>query len=387
MDMGTASSFPSAVWPEGQVYLRPIVLTLYLSACCLMTYFVTNRAGGDVSLKSLSLAKLLVIALLVDSFLFVFTSAIIIFGVGTSYTDISCQVGIWWCIMLYATSKVFIYLFLMERVHLVFCHTASGKVPRWKSPYYRISCGFFAMWVAVGVVMAVGRISFRRTDTDGACVIGLKLYATVPMLTVDALVNLFLTGAFVVPIYRSQFTKARSLARNSSIAAIAALVTSFANIGLLTAEHGKQLSWVCLGSCGLDVTFNASIIYFVTRGGKSDQDIMTATSGSHGVSGRRPSAFPGSYFPGQASDTRPPFQHSMTDPSEEDMPTMLYERQNYTRASQSSRPFGNSGGPFPSAPLPVIFAQTTRTTQVDLLDSETSSGSGDEKARYEKSYV
>jgi hypothetical protein len=41
--------------------------------------------------------------------MFLFASAILVLGVGTSVSQIACEVGIWWCILLYATSKVLIY--------------------------------------------------------------------------------------------------------------------------------------------------------------------------------------------------------------------------------------------------------------------------------------
>lgn len=79
----------------------------------------------------------------------------------------------------------------------------------------------------------------RPSPFCSACIIGLRIYATVPMLVVDAAVNIFLTTAFVIPIARSSFVKARRLARNSCIAAVAALITSFANIVVLSVQHGQ----------------------------------------------------------------------------------------------------------------------------------------------------
>jgi len=69
------------------------------------------------------------------------------------------------------------------------------------------------------------------------------------MLAVDALVNIYLTLAFVVPVWRSKWNKAQRLALNSCIAAIVALITSFANIAILTIQHGHQLSW-----CSFSIT-------------------------------------------------------------------------------------------------------------------------------------
>ncbi|KAM0751548.1 hypothetical protein T439DRAFT_324733 [Meredithblackwellia eburnea MCA 4105] len=287
----------SSVWPGGHEYIRALVTTGYLISCCTLSAFLSKRITSWSALKALSFARLLVIAVLMDSFLFVFTSAILVIGIGTSFNQIACQVGIWWCIFLYATSKICIYLFLMERVHLVFGNTAGGQVSRLKSPWYRVAMAFFTLWIGVAIAMIVGRIAYIRPDH--ACMIGLKLYATVPMLTVDAIVNLFLTTAFVVPIYKSRFGKAQTLARNSIIAATAALITSFVNICILAIQDGKQLSWVCLGSCGMDVTINATIIYAITSNDRKE-DPMTATAGTMDSrrGARRSSAYPGSYFPG-----------------------------------------------------------------------------------------
>lgn len=104
----------------------------------------------------------------------------------------------------------------MERVYLVYCHTAGGRVPRFESRWYQASAVLLALWIVVAVLMVVslrarmystflirfgpqvGRIAYIREDR--ACVIGVKLFATGPMLAVDAVTNLFLTSAFVIPM-------------------------------------------------------------------------------------------------------------------------------------------------------------------------------------------
>lgn len=133
----------------------------------------------------------------------------------------------------------------------------------------------------MAVTLIVGRVAKIR-ESDEACIIGLKLFATVPMLIVDLAVNVFLTSAFIIPLRRSSFEKARKLARNSVIAAVAALVTSAVNFIVLSVQHGEQLSWVCLGSCGLDVFANASIIFFITSiKAESDFDTQAASNANN----------------------------------------------------------------------------------------------------------
>lgn len=72
---------------------------------------------------------------------------------------------------------------------------------------------------------------------------------TVPMLTVDVIVNLFLTSGFVYPVFKAGFTQAKSLAKSSCIAAGVALATSFANILVLSILHGHEAAYICLGCC------------------------------------------------------------------------------------------------------------------------------------------
>ncbi|KAG8726636.1 hypothetical protein FRC11_014766 [Ceratobasidium sp. 423] len=71
---------------------------------------------------------------------------------------------------------------------------------------------------------------------------------------------------FLWPLFRSRLSnpKIRKMAMRTLVAAFAALTTSTINIAVLTIMHGQQLGWVCLGSCGTDVTVNALVLFWVT---------------------------------------------------------------------------------------------------------------------------
>ncbi|GAA5873441.1 hypothetical protein JCM16303_001124 [Sporobolomyces ruberrimus] len=269
------------VWPAHQEHVRPIVATCYLISVAVLASLLSRRWIGWNQMKRLPIAKLMVLAVLGDSLLFVFASAVLVLGVGTSFSEAACRVGIWWCIILYASSKVLIYSFLSEKLYAVYSATPTRRIPRWQSTQYKIAIAFLILWLGVAVVMIVGRIADIR-EHDNACVIGLKLYSTVPMLTVDAIVNIYLTAAFVLPVYRSRWHKAQTLALHSCIAAVASLITSFANILVLSIQHGHQLSWVCLGSCGLDVSINAIILYIVTSTSSSSNNTADDYTGGGG---------------------------------------------------------------------------------------------------------
>ncbi|KAJ1309686.1 hypothetical protein OPQ81_006451 [Rhizoctonia solani] len=111
--------------------------------------------------------------------------------------------------------------------------------------------------------MVVGRIAFFREDVS--CVIGLKPFSSLTLLIYDLCMNVFLNSMFLWPLLRSKLInpRLRAVARRTLVAAAAALAISIINIAILTAMK-HQLGWVCLGSCGIDVTLNAVIIFWVT---------------------------------------------------------------------------------------------------------------------------
>ncbi|QRV82435.1 transmembrane protein [Ceratobasidium sp. AG-Ba] len=128
-------------------------------------------------------------------------------------------------------------------------------------------------YAVIAVLMFVGRVAYFRQDR--ACMIGLRKYSSLSLLTYDLYINVFLTGMFLWPLLGSRLTnpRIRRMAQRTLVAAVAALTTSTVNIAVLTIMHGQQLSWVCLGSCGTDVTLNAVALFWVTSYGTSSAPV------------------------------------------------------------------------------------------------------------------
>ncbi|KAL0059010.1 hypothetical protein AAF712_014279 [Marasmius tenuissimus] len=198
-----------------------------------------------------------------DSWLFVFSSGLLIFGIGLETTPTACRSAILICVAFYISSKVLIYLFLSEKVLVIWSITAAGG--RFRSPVYLICLATMFGYVAVLILMILGATHFWRED--GACVIGLKPFSSIPLLVYDLYLTIFLNGLFLWPICRSNIgnPRIRRVAVRTLVASVAALVTSAVNIGVLTFQHGRQLGWVCLGSCGTDVVLNALAIFWLTN--------------------------------------------------------------------------------------------------------------------------
>nr|GAT44290.1 predicted protein [Mycena chlorophos] len=238
------------------------VISFFLSIRVFSGYEDT-ASGWNFTLRNTSWPRLCVILVLLDSWLFLFSTGIIVFGIGLQLNELACGAGIYLCIIFYCTSKILIYLFLTEKVYIVWGNGAR----RLRSPVYLICVGSVTAYVAVVLIMFIGRVEQFRPG-DGACVLGLRPSSSIPLLSYDLYINLLLTALFIFPILRSTHItpQMRGVALRTLMAAGVALTTSTVNIAVLTLMKGRELGWVCLDSCGTDVIFNAAALFWVTSG-------------------------------------------------------------------------------------------------------------------------
>ncbi|EIE91814.1 hypothetical protein RO3G_16525 [Rhizopus delemar RA 99-880] len=166
------------------------------------------------------------------------------------YNMISCTLGMLSCDIFYAGSKVVIYAWLIERIHLV---TA---------------------------------LSFRNIylESDGTCTIGLQLIASIPLLVYDFFLNFYLTWLFMSPLMnvgmttRANWRKTRlyKLARRTLVASIVSLLISFINVLVVVITKGHERGLVCLTMCTVDVTVNVVTVHWVTINKSSNKNKDTA---------------------------------------------------------------------------------------------------------------
>ncbi|KAF8309474.1 hypothetical protein DL93DRAFT_2085564 [Clavulina sp. PMI_390] len=182
--------------------------------------------------KHLTVARLSLILIFAISLAFIMVTGTLIHGVGLEYTLTSCSLGIWSCILLYTSTKLLIYIFLSERVWLVWSNVSATKaalnalqtqkrqsqapnrsIPpsewradvakRLRNPVYVVCLVSLVGYVAVIILLLVSRIAgFRKQD--GSCVIGLAPTGSIPLLSYDAYITVLLTALFVWPLRTKQ---------------------------------------------------------------------------------------------------------------------------------------------------------------------------------------
>ncbi|KAI0663639.1 hypothetical protein C8Q70DRAFT_906798 [Cubamyces menziesii] len=257
-----AMRFPS-------VGLEVLSAVIHLFGVSVLAFLLSKKIHWrDVSsfqaISRIAWPRLLVILNVIDSWLFLFSTGLLVNGTGMELSETVCFLGILNCIIFYATSKILIYLFLVEKVYVLWSGAARKK--RLRSPIYLACLSVVGVYMGVAIFLILGRISYFRDD--GSCVIGLTRPASLTLLIYDLFVNVFLTSLFVWPLLNRKFNtpRIRRVAIRTLWAAAVALTTSCINILVLTIMHGTQLGWVCLASCGTDVVVNAGVLCWVTSG-------------------------------------------------------------------------------------------------------------------------
>ncbi|CAO3676500.1 unnamed protein product [Umbelopsis ramanniana] len=213
-------------------------------------------------------ARVLVISLFSVSWAFNLISTLLVSTNNNNIT--SCTLSIFMCITLYALSKIFIYLFLIEKIYVV----VSNEQSRYESKLYRINIALLLPYVAIFIVMIIYRTAYIMDDGTYFCHIGLGLPATLSLVSYDFFITTYYTLMFVrMLIWPSQGgsnsapgaqTSLRYVAKRNLVAAIVALIVSSANVVILITLDGVERGLVCLTCCTLDVTINASAIFWVT---------------------------------------------------------------------------------------------------------------------------
>jgi len=168
------------------------------------------------------------------------------------------------CIFFYFTSKVIIYLFLIERVHIV----RGSMRTRLKDKVYLINMVGLLPYCVIGVLAIIFRVS--DFDQNGKCLIGVERQTSILVIVYDLVINIYLTIQFLLPIlglYSFQHeptTRLRKVALRTLVGTILTLMSSVANITAIFILKGLEPAFICLTCCTLDVAFSATVLHWVT---------------------------------------------------------------------------------------------------------------------------
>ncbi|KAF6836589.1 hypothetical protein CPLU01_03624 [Colletotrichum plurivorum] len=149
---------------------------------------------------------------------------------------------------------------------------------------------------AAGTLCLGAHASQYDPGTD-VCTIGLERTILIPLIVFDALVNVYLTSLFLIPLTTSRSrprtmgsdnrllfrpppsTRLRRLAFRTLLGAVLAVTVSMANLSILVALGG-EVFWLCLACCNADVLVTAFLIRWVNSRGRDERVSLLAATNS-----------------------------------------------------------------------------------------------------------
>ncbi|KAG4435768.1 hypothetical protein IFR05_008742 [Cadophora sp. M221] len=259
------------------------MLTISVLAVCF-----TRRIQATKDWTKVPLTRWLILAIYFDSIVFIFVTSILQHGFGLNLNMTICSSAILLCLVCYMSTKVvsLIYYFLVEKVYII----RSVSTPRLKSKLYLFNCfGMLLPYVVCVILNFVYRTAYFTED--GTCIIGMEMKAMMPLIIFDAVVNLYLTLLFVLPLrslysYRNQPNSAlRTIALRSFVGSLATLTSSVVNLTVLMVLKGEE-AWICLMCCNADILFSVLVLHWVTSKDSSGGG-STLSNASLGLGSKR----------------------------------------------------------------------------------------------------
>lgn len=253
--------------------------------------------------------SILLLAMYVTVLLYITVSVALVSGQGL-YTYELCNAGTWVCLMFYIMAKGIVFAFLVERVHVVrapFVRRSKDKV------YLACVVPSMVLYFAITINSYFWRVTAMH-DSDGRCHFGIRGAASIPILSVNMLTNVVLTGVFFYllrPVIRIHGTNTlsaaftgkgetkhiakqqtanesavqrniKTLLRKSIIGAILIEMPVAANMIQFIVTRGDELGMLCLIFCMGDVFWDALVIHWLTFGSSAmaERDLLRSTEAS-----------------------------------------------------------------------------------------------------------
>ncbi|KAF4453589.1 hypothetical protein F53441_3734 [Fusarium austroafricanum] len=265
--------------PIGGNFMSVIVS---LAASSVLAIFLFQRITAVRSWSRLPFVAWLVLIIYIDSYGFVFVSAVLqqVFGLNTSFNI--CHGAILLCLVCYVTTKILIYVFLVEKAHVI----RSSTTRRRNSWLYLFN--MITLLGGYGVVAVLNFIYRIARIVKGECFIGMQPISMIPLIAFDAVVNVYLTILFLIPLKNLYSFKnlpkshansrLRNVAFRTFVGACCTLTSSIVNLTVLMVLNGEP-GWVCLMCCNSDILFSAIVVQWVTSrdsAGSSSQPASAA---------------------------------------------------------------------------------------------------------------
>ncbi|KAI2634234.1 hypothetical protein GGS26DRAFT_38537 [Hypomontagnella submonticulosa] len=257
--MASSLSYRAVAIPLSYLRYKPLAgaltgLILCFVACSILSYFLAQRILEVKIWRRLPPSAWLVFAIYAISWVFVFATGIINYGIGINSSRGVCSAAIQLFLFCYLVMKL-IYTFFTEKALF------ENQIIDFSAAIYGIIC----------ILSSVYHIA--HVNNEG-CILGIQRLALVPLLIFEIVANVYLAIVFLSPlrnIYLSQGPspgppnppRLHSVAIRAFIGVLGTTTSTVVNLTVLLALNG-ELGWVYLTSCNADALFTVLVIHWAT---------------------------------------------------------------------------------------------------------------------------
>ncbi|KAI0771808.1 hypothetical protein BC629DRAFT_756876 [Irpex lacteus] len=256
------------ILPRVLLYLLQI-----LGACFLAVVLTIRLKSGDFSswkhIRQISLPRLSLVMSFIFAWLFCVVAGTLGYGIGLWESELVCAAGMYSSVAFYSASKFFVYVFLAERIHVVWDATLGQ--PRRRSPVYWLCMVLIAAYLGiVGYNLYVIRsaLSHPADQRNADCYVSLPYSGVIAFMSLDAIITVALTCMFVCPLWKNTCinTNLRKTAIRSIIAVLITLPSSCANMIILLVHGSVEHGWEFMVCWEVDLLISATALFWVTSG-------------------------------------------------------------------------------------------------------------------------
>lgn len=217
-----------------------------------------------------NIMSILVLIIWILVLVLIILSTVLVSGQGMFNFQL-CKAGTWVCLVLYCMTKLHIFLFLVERVHVV---RAPFKTRREDKIYIGCLATVMILFGPVVINSLVDPVT-KMDSADGRCRFGIRGDASIPTLAVNSVVDLVLTGVFfylLYPIVKSNHAQSnetsvqrniRTLLWKSIIGSLLIELPMMANMIQFVITRGEELGMICLTICVIERKFTQTHHYLI----------------------------------------------------------------------------------------------------------------------------
>ncbi|KAF4781833.1 hypothetical protein HER10_EVM0003889 [Colletotrichum scovillei] len=291
------------IWYHSPFAAKLCSCIIEITTACVLSSFITLRAMRvrRKGWQNLPWIIWLVFLIYGTSLAYSVSALIMQFVVGNGTSRATCRATALLCPIIYMGSKIFIFLFLVDRAHVI----RSTKKARLRSKLY-----LWNIFLVIGIYGTISSYNIADTVWDlygGGCRIYFRWQSMIPLIAIDPIATVYLTILFLQPLCRTYSLRwlpsttgfryfhpvahshnppnrrLRQLAKRTIIGSIATMGSSLLNCITIVGLRG-EVAWLCMMCCTSDILFSAIVIHWMmnssstgTREATEDSSTKTST--------------------------------------------------------------------------------------------------------------